>query len=55
MSIKSIKSTKRQTSDFIPLRRFYAHKNAVFFVFVGMCAFCAFCACKIFLLKKKRG
>ena len=31
-SIKSTKSTKRQTSDFLPLRCFYAHKNAVFFV-----------------------
>ena len=31
-SIKSTKSTKRQTSEFLPLRCFYAHKNAVFFV-----------------------
>ena len=31
-STKSIKGTKRRTSDFLPLRCFYAHKNAVFFV-----------------------
>ena len=31
-SINSIKSTKRQTNDFLLLRCFYAHKNAVFFV-----------------------
>ena len=29
---KSTKSTKRQTSDFLFLRCFYAHKNAAFFV-----------------------
>ena len=29
-STKSIKGTKRQTSDFLPVRCFYAHKNAVF-------------------------
>ena len=27
---KNIKSPKRQTSDFLPLRRFYAHNNTVF-------------------------
>ena len=32
-STKSIKNTERQTSDFLPLRSFYAHKNAVFFCF----------------------
>ena len=31
-SIKSIKSTKRQTSNFLPFRCFYVHKNVVFFV-----------------------
>ena len=31
-STKSIKSTKRQASDFLPLRCFYAHKNTVSFV-----------------------
>ena len=31
-SIKSIKSTKCQTSNFLPFRCFYAHKNVVFFV-----------------------
>ena len=31
-SIKSTKSTKCQASDFLPLRWFYVHKNAVFFV-----------------------
>ena len=31
-SIKSIKSTKRETNDFLLLRWFYVHKNAVFFV-----------------------
>ena len=31
-SIKSTKKHKKQTSDFPPLRCFYAHKNAVFFV-----------------------
>ena len=29
---KSIKSPKRQTSDFLPLRCFYAHNNTVFIV-----------------------
>ena len=31
-SIKSIKSTKRQTSNFLPFGCFYAHKNVVFFI-----------------------
>ena len=31
-SKKRIKSTKRQTNDFLLLRCFYAHENAVFFV-----------------------
>ena len=32
MRLKSIKSTKCQTSNFLPYRCFYAHKNAAFFV-----------------------
>ena len=32
MFFMRIKSTKRQTSDFLLLDVFYAHKNAVFFV-----------------------
>ena len=48
-SIKSTKSTKCQTSDFPPLRYFYAHKNAVFFVFIHLYAYYAFCVCEIFL------
>ena len=36
-SIKSIKSTKRQISDFLPLRYFYEYKNAAFlFLFACM-------------------
>ena len=61
-SIKSIKSTKsikkhkkhkkhkdanKRISDFLPLRCFYAYKNAAFFVFSRLYAFCAFCACEI--------
>ena len=30
-NIKSIKSTKRQTSDFLLLECFYVHKNTVFY------------------------
>ena len=55
-STKSIKITKTQISEqatFLTLDVFYAHKNAVFFVFVRLHAFCAFCVCKIFLYKKK--
>ena len=48
-SIKSTKNTKRQTSGFPPLRSFYVHKNAVFFVFVHLYAFYVFCTCEIFL------
>ena len=47
--LKSTKSTKRQTSDFLPLGCFYVHKNAVFFVFVRLYVFCAFCTCEIFM------
>ena len=32
-STKSIKNTERQTSDFLPLRCFYAYKNSAFFCF----------------------
>ena len=47
-NIKSTKSTKCQTDDLLLLRCFYAHKNAVFYVFVRFYVFCAFCACEIF-------
>ena len=39
----------KKHNDFLPLRCFYAHKNAFFFVFVRLNAFCAFCAREIFL------
>ena len=39
------KHNKHKTSNkgLLPLRCFHAHKNAVFFIFICLCAFCAFC------------
>ena len=42
MCTKSTESIRHQTSNFLPLRGFYAYKNAVFFI--CLCAFCAFYA-----------
>ena len=41
---KSTKSTRCQTSDFFLLDVFYVHRNAVFFIFIGLCPFWAFYA-----------
>ena len=46
---KKQKKHKTYTNDFLPLRCFYVHKNAVFFVFIRLYAFSAFCVCEIFL------
>ena len=55
-STKSMQITKMQISEqatFLHLDVFYAHKNAVLFVFVYLYVFCAFCACETFLQKNK--
>ena len=39
---KKHKKHKTSNKRLLPLRCFYAHKNAVFFIFIGLCAFCAF-------------
>ena len=44
MRKKSTESTSRQTTGFLLLDVFYAHKNVVFFIFIRFCAFCAFYA-----------
>ena len=46
---KRKKAQNSKQAAFFLLDPFYAHKNAVFFVFIRLYAFCTFCACEIFL------